>query len=482
MSDSKWFEVISTAIRNPSLDHQRSVFTNRTLRFDYIQAVGFDFDHTLAVYNSKALDDLAEQMVARKLVEEEGIPEQWFEEVPDPSFARKGLILDLDEGVILKTDRYGHVLRAFHGRKKLTVGEKRKLYGDRDVIPHSPGDDRFIQVDHAFSRPEILLWTGLVGHTEAGERRRLWERIRHHTDTIHRDGSLKDVITANPSDFIVPDPRTEALLTHLRDIGKKVFLLTNSEWEYTASMMGTVLGRGDEADDSWLQLFDLVVVEANKPSYFSASNKMAAEPGPKSGVLRGGNLAEMEQAIGVSGPEVLYVGDHIYSDLISSKKNVYWRTMLVVPELQEELSIQETLPGIVRQLKEVDERRISMEREVMHWKAMEHALKEIKTDVSEERRELKKLRTECAIARKQATDTLKDFIRQRESLRSRLSTATNSQWGSLFRAGSELTYYGRQLEDFACTYTSRATNLMFYPPNHYFRSPMDYLPHELESM
>ena len=96
MSDSSWFEVISTAIRNPTLDHQRSVYTNRTLRFDYIQSVGFDFDHTLAVYNSKALDDLAEQMVAKKLVAEEGVPEQWLEDVPDPSFARKGLILDLD--------------------------------------------------------------------------------------------------------------------------------------------------------------------------------------------------------------------------------------------------------------------------------------------------------------------------------------------------------------------------------------------------
>lgn len=482
MSNSAWFDVISTAIRNPTLDHQRSIFTNRTLRFDFIKAVGFDFDHTLAVYNAKALDDLAEQLVARKLVEEEGIPEAWFEDVPAPSFARKGLILDLDEGVILKTDRYGHVLRAFHGPKKLTVAAKRKLYGDRDVIPHMPGEHRFIQVDHAFSKPEILLWTGLVGHTEPGERRKLWERIRHHTDTIHRDGSLKQVITADPADFIVPDPRTETMLKHLRANGKKVFLLTNSEWDYTAKMMNTVLGRREDAGDSWLKLFDLVVVDARKPKYFSVSNKKSAKPGPKPEVLVGGNLAEMEQAIGVSGPEILYVGDHIYSDLISSKKNVYWRTMLVVPELQEELSIQETLPGIVRQLKEVDERRISTEREVMHWKAIGGALKAITTEDRAERQDLKKLRNECAIARKQATDTLKDFIRQRESLRSRLSTATNTQWGSLFRAGSELTYYGRQLEDYACTYTSSATNLIFYPPNHYFRSPMDYLPHELESM
>ena len=61
------------------------------------------------------------------------------------------------------------------------------------------------------------------------------------------------------------------------------------------------------------------------------------------------------------------------------------------------------------------------------------------------------------------------------------SQATNAHWGSLFRAGNELTYYGRQLEDFACTYTARATNLCFYPARHYFRSAMDYLPHELES-
>jgi len=84
--------------------------------------------------------------------------------------------------------------------------------------------------------------------------------------------------------------------------------------------------------------------------------------------------------------------------------------------------------------------------------------------------------------RKKAVMTLKEHIRQRESLRARLSKATNIYWGSLFRAGSELTYYGRQLEDYACTYTSRATNLCFYPPKHYFRSAMDYLPHELESM
>jgi len=482
LASNSWLEMIAMAIRTPVFDHERAIYTNRTLRFGQVSAVGFDFDHTLAIYNCPALDDLAGKLVADRLVEHEGIPREWLDEIPDPGFARKGLILDLDEGVLLKTDRYGHVLRAFRGRNKLTVGQKRKLYGDRDIIPHVTDRDRFIQVDHAFSRPEILLWSAIVDHTEAGERRKQWQRIRHHTDTIHRDGSLKQVITADPAKFIIPDPRTEALLVHLRATGKKVFLLTNSEWEYTSAMMNTVLGRDEESGEAWLDLFDLVVVEARKPKYFDAKRGKSSKPGPQKKVLLGGNLDEIEGHIGSTGNEVLYVGDHIYADLISSKKNVYWRTMLVVPELEEELTVQSGMPGIVRQLREVDERRTGTEREVMHWKAVEACLLSIEDVVESDLKGLRKLRHECSVARKQATDTLKDFISQRETLRSKLSTATNSHWGSLFRAGSELTHYGRQLEDYACTYTSRATNLLFYPPSHYFRSPMDYLPHELESM
>jgi len=474
--------MIAMAIRTPVFDHQRTIYTNRTLRFGQVHAVGFDFDHTLAVYNTPALDELSEKLVADRMVKHEGISREWLDAVPDPGFARKGLILDLDEGVLLKTDRYGHVLRAFRGRSKLRVAEKKKLYGDRDIIPHTTDNDRFIQVDHAFSCPEILLWSALVDHTAAGERRKLWEKIRKHTDTIHRDGSLKKVITANPSQYILPDPRTEALLLHLRAVGKKVFLLTNSEWEYTNAMMNTVLGRDEDGGDSWLDLFDLVVVEGKKPSYFDPDRSKPSKPGINEKVLRGGHLDEIEERIGCGGNEVLYVGDHIYADLISSKKNVYWRTMLVMPELEEELNVQSGLPGIVRQLREVDERRTGTEREVMHWKAVEACLLGIESVVDTDKKALKKIRHDCAQARKQATDTLKDFIRQREALRSRLSTATNSHWGSLFRAGSELTFFGRQLEDYACTYTSRATNLLFYPPNHYFRSAMDYLPHELESM
>ena len=34
---------------------------------------------------------------------------------------------------------------------------------------------------------------------------------------------------------------------------------------------------------------------------------------------------------------MLYIGDHIYGDIVKSKKDIGWRTMLVVPELELEL-------------------------------------------------------------------------------------------------------------------------------------------------
>lgn len=37
--------------------------------------------------------------------------------------------------------------------------------------------------------------------------------------------------------------------------------------------------------------------------------------------------------------QVLYVGDHIYGDILRSKKSLGWRTMLVVPELETELRV-----------------------------------------------------------------------------------------------------------------------------------------------
>ncbi len=69
-----WADLVSRAVFSPAFDQRRAIFTNRSLRFDKIKAVGFDFDHTLGLYNCEALDELAMRLVIDRLAEHEGMP------------------------------------------------------------------------------------------------------------------------------------------------------------------------------------------------------------------------------------------------------------------------------------------------------------------------------------------------------------------------------------------------------------------------
>ena len=54
------------------------------------------------------------------------------------------------------------------------------------------------------------------------------------------------------------------------------------------------------------------------------------------------------------GKDVLYVGDHIFGDIIKSKKQKAWRTMLVVPELNHELKVFHDKRDLFNTLEELD--------------------------------------------------------------------------------------------------------------------------------
>jgi hypothetical protein len=46
----------------------------------------------------------------------------------------------------------------------------------------------------------------------------------------------------------------------------------------------------------------------------------------------------VQAALGVRGSDMLYVGDHIYTDAALAKTNLSWRTALVIRELEEEVA------------------------------------------------------------------------------------------------------------------------------------------------
>jgi hypothetical protein len=64
-----------------------------------------------------------------------------------------------------------------------------------------------------------------------------------------------------------------------------------------------------------------------------------ALPSSAGGLYSGGSAQMVENSLGIHGDEILYVGDHIYTDVSQSKVHLRWRTALICRELEDEVSI-----------------------------------------------------------------------------------------------------------------------------------------------
>src|SRR6201999_2519644 len=102
---------------------------------------------------------------------------------------------------------------------------------------------------------------------------KVWQDIRECIDEAHRDESMKRLIKANLDDYIVRDPELAPTLHKFRSSGKRLFLLTNSAWDYTDAVMTHLLGASSlPAYPNWRSFFDIVIVAGMKPAFFTDRN------------------------------------------------------------------------------------------------------------------------------------------------------------------------------------------------------------------
>ena len=69
--------------------------------------------------------------------------------------------------------------------------------------------------------------------------------------------------------------------------------------------------------------------------------KIGRSVGPveEGNVYSGGSSDAVTKLFNAKGKDIMYIGDHIFGDILKSKKENGWRTFLVVPELSQELHI-----------------------------------------------------------------------------------------------------------------------------------------------
>ncbi len=459
---------------------ERRVYVNASLRLDSIGAVGFDMDYTLAAYSFTELESLAFGLAIDSLAVS-GYPEAVRAVSYRPVHSIRGLVVDKDYGNVLKMDRYHHVSIARHGAWELDDEEKRLLYTNRRI---DIGTDRFVSVDTLFSLPDVDLYCQLVVLRDAdpdmfGGRtyRNLWDDVRAAVDLCHRDGRLKRGVSRDLPRFLEPDPELAPALSALRAQGKKLFLLTNSEHEFTDTVMSHLLGDGKDGATHWCGYFDDVVVEASKPRYFQedppprVAARIQLPGGGERTIYAGGGVADLHARLGCRGDSVLFVGDHIYGDVIRSKKDEFWRTVMIVPELEGELASMQRSRRLVKRflrlvdhLDEVDCQLATLvsRRECLRSEGRPESFPEI-------RRLTRALETAEAKSRK-----LQEQILETET---RIDRSVHPEWGALMSDGGEVSRFGQQVQAYADLYTSRVTNLARYPAGKFFQSPWDVLPH-----
>lgn len=464
----------------------RRVYVNRDLKMARVDWVGFDMDYTLAIYHQEEMDRLSIACTANKLVAR-GYP-PWLPGLPYPlDFAIRGLLIDKHLGNVLKMNRFKIVRKGFHGLKELSRNDLRALYYERKIRHKST---RYHWIDTLYALSEAAMYATII---DAFEQRgmtvkygRLFNDIRECIDEAHRDGSILDPVMADPARFIERSDSLPRMLHKLRSSGKRLFVLTNSRRAYTERLLSYLLDGALPDYPTYRHYFDAVIVFAKKPAFFEVRAPLmkhegerlvlAKAPLERGSIYEGGNLRDLQRALGVTGNRVLYVGDHIYGDMVRSKKDSTWRTAMVIPELEAEVEAHESCREDNARGAELYNRRHELEEQLRDCQSRIKELdKRARVNTNGASAELHHAKQVLATIRRQ----LRALDREGTILKRHTDRRFHPYWGSLLKEYNELSLFGHQVSEFACVYTSRAYNFLGYSPHQYFRSPHNQMHHEL---
>lgn len=474
--------------------HQK-IYVNRSLNMGSIRSLGFDMDHTLVLYNRVNFESLAFHETLKKFIAN-GYPEELSTLKFDPNFVIRGLLVDRERGNLLKVDAHKYVKVAFHGHMKLDKATRSELYNSRGIKA-----DDYLTVDTFFALSETQLYIEIVDYMRRNPGKiqksfsEVYKDLREWIDLSHQDGSIKTKVLMEPSKYIVRDPHIVETLVKLIDGGKKLFLLTNSDWSYTNAVMKHLLDSQHEEFHHWQDYFEYIIVSAGKPNFFTGSNPFYEVMTEQDGLLRlhrgplipqkvyhGGNAILFEKLTQQKGDQILYCGDHIYGDIMRSKELFNWRTFLVVEELYDDFKTTEkTQPEFEKIMDAIREEEF-LTTEAQALRSGISNLERRQKNKHKQKMDDAKFLARVGELRAELTSKEELLESQHKAIKELVSTrekAFHPVWGELMRTSLEKSRFGKQIESYACLYTSRVSSLRFYSCSQKMRSYRDLMPHDL---
>lgn len=442
----------------------------------HIKVIGFDMDHTLVRYHSDRFEELTFNESIKKLIFDKGYPQEIEKFTFDFNKAIRGLIVDKVNGNLLKVSLYNKIKNAYHGTKDLSYKEQLKIYHGSSV---DISDPQYMSIDTTFSIAHTVLFAQLIDLKDKKpdlnlpEYANLADDVTYAVDIAHRDGSLKSAVKENLKHYVIKDKNIVKALERFAKYGKKLWIVTNSDYNYTRALLDYTINPFLKDHKTWQDLFEITITLASKPRFFT--DKMPyLKVDPNTGLMenydttlvpglyQGGYATKLQEDFNLNGDEILYLGDHIYGDIVKLKKACGWRTALVIEELDREVEAYRSTKDISIEIDNLMDQKIGLEKVIDELYAKEHEFGE-------------KVEKDEVFSK---FDEIEKIDKKIGSLIKNYESNFNPYWGEVMRAGVEPSIYASQIERYACIYMTKISDFCEFSPRNYYRPKKRRIAHE----
>jgi len=467
------------------------VYSNSYVDLGRVDTVGFDYDYTLVTYTN-ALLELIYDMALNRLVQEKQYPLEMLDEKMkfDPKYSIRGLAVDRNTAWICHLSYTHKVAVAWEGRKKVSRQRLMEEYtGKRALLPKER-KKRLKPLNDLFSMAECCLIADTVQFFKDKNipfcARNAVDDILSVIGSTHISGDFHRIVAANPAKYLEPKRNLRSVLEKLKKSGKRLIFVSNSPFWYVDAGMKYML------DDKWRDMWDVCIVSAGKPRFYTDNSRPFREVSQSSGRIKFKNIEKFEpgevytegclreltkcidwnfvsndnvpendlEHITAGGggslvsPNVLYIGDSLFADLVDAKREFGWTTAAVTPEVDFELKMQTKNEYILAQ------QTIAL---------LLNALRMIQDDLGSGERT------------KQDLALMDSLERMISGWRDEQANLLENSFGSVFRARHTPSLFAHSLRRYCDLYMSDVSDIANYSPQHrFYPYEAKVLSHEIE--
>ncbi|ETV66333.1 hypothetical protein H257_17134 [Aphanomyces astaci] len=449
----------------------RNVFANNLLRLGQVEVIGFDYDYTLCHYTEE-LQRLIYNMARDAMVHKLRYPHALLGALEyDPSFAIRGLAIDTEKALLCKISSHQKLsyTGVFRGRQRLSREEILLAYNGSRHIPISYRAECMKPLNDLFSVAQACLFADVIqfftDHGIAYEPRAVHEDIESSIAEVHTSGKMHKAVVQDLPLYMEPNTKLRELLSRFQKDGKKLFVCTNSSYRYIDAGLRYMVG------NDWRQFFDIVLVSAKKPDFYTRSRTFRLFDVEKRQVqwqavtdllphhvYTQGSLRQLIALKGWRGGKVLYIGDSLFADLVEPNRILGWRTGAIIRELEDEIQIQNSP---------------AYQRLAFQHASLEVLLRQLQeADVHDDEA------TDDGRPHDAADAVYHHYVNLHSELQMEMEALINPNFGSVFRVESHPSQFAFSAQRYVDIYSSRLKNFLEYPKNYTFYPERMRLPHE----